>query len=247
MVVKRTKLRWRILRAFVAGIILTLIFAYAPALFRDTYASTDTIKSVAVTSAPRYLGDLVPKLTKAEKRRPDMEFCRGLGRTHLFQFSVDIITYTYGDIEEAWIIERDGDRPPGAQIWRYRFGWPIRAVYMDDPSLNYSIIDGAANAQDVLSYLDRMVDRTGYRSGLQSPKLFPCWMEHHYIPIAPLWFGILVDTIFWGTCWLIPGAIWRTIRTYRRKRRGVCISCGYMIEDLEICPECGVERVGGRG
>ena len=236
------KRRWRLVRAFVAGFILTLLIAYAPAIFRDYYGPSNIDYPFPDNSPPRYLDGLVPKFSSATRNQPDVESCRGLGRTHLFQFSVDIIVFTYGDPETDWIIERDGDQPPGVQVWRYRFGWPFRAIYMDAPSLNYSTIDGAATAQDVQSYLDRMLSRTGYRSGVQSPKFFPCWMEYHYIPIAPLWFGILIDTVFWSICWVIPGAIWHSVRTARRKRRGLCLACGYAVEDLEVCPECGSDH-----
>jgi len=64
------------------------------------------------------------------------------------------------------------------------------------------------------------------------------------IPLAPIWFGFAVDTLFYAAIWLFllyllagPGIIKRTIR----HNRGHCIKCGYDLRHVEHekCPECG--------
>ena len=64
------------------------------------------------------------------------------------------------------------------------------------------------------------------------------------IPLAPIWFGFAVDTLFYAAIWLFlmyllagPGIIKRTFR----HSRGYCIRCGYDLYgmDHDNCPECG--------
>ncbi len=62
------------------------------------------------------------------------------------------------------------------------------------------------------------------------------------LPLAPLWPGFALNTIFyaalaWGL-WHVPLAI----RRRRRRRNGLCVRCGYDLKGLASgspCPECG--------
>jgi hypothetical protein len=68
------------------------------------------------------------------------------------------------------------------------------------------------------------------------------------LPTRPIWLGLTINTVVFGTAWL---AIWATltiprrfVRDLARLRRGACIACGY---DLNYdfpkgCPECGWRR-----
>jgi hypothetical protein len=63
-----------------------------------------------------------------------------------------------------------------------------------------------------------------------------------YLPATPIWSGLAIDTLFYGTiAWALlfaPGAI----RRVRRRRRGQCVQCGYDRAGLAAgaaCPECG--------
>jgi hypothetical protein len=55
----------------------------------------------------------------------------------------------------------------------------------------------------------------------------------------PIWPGFLVDTAFWGgaafVVWSVPGLVRRGVR----RRRGRCVGCGYELNGLAVCPECG--------
>jgi hypothetical protein len=63
-----------------------------------------------------------------------------------------------------------------------------------------------------------------------------------YLPIAPIWSGLALNTIFYGMmAWgllFLPG----TLRRWRRRRGGRCVKCGYNRGGLAMgaaCPECG--------
>jgi hypothetical protein len=60
------------------------------------------------------------------------------------------------------------------------------------------------------------------------------------LPLVPVLPGIIVDTLVYAA------AIWAIgwcIILYKRARRvhaGLCRACGYEINQLPICPECGL-------
>lgn len=39
--------------------------------------------------------------------------------------------------------------------------------------------------------------------------------------------------------WLAAKSVWVTVRSLRRGRIGHCEGCGYQMEELQVCPECG--------
>ncbi len=61
------------------------------------------------------------------------------------------------------------------------------------------------------------------------------------VPLRPVWPGFAVNTLFYAAIlWLaIPGPF--ALRRHIRRRRGLCITCGYDIRhaDHDACPECG--------
>lgn len=62
---------------------------------------------------------------------------------------------------------------------------------------------------------------------------------HELVLIAPLW----IPTVLVAAAWLaLPFASRRRRRRLRRKR-GLCVKCGYDLQGNEsgVCPECGVE------
>ncbi|MFI4896321.1 MAG: hypothetical protein ACIARR_00675 [Phycisphaerales bacterium JB059] len=60
------------------------------------------------------------------------------------------------------------------------------------------------------------------------------------IPVRPVWPGFLINTLVYaGACWLLLAAPGGAVR-WRRARRGLCPACGYDLNGLPACPECGV-------
>ena len=62
-----------------------------------------------------------------------------------------------------------------------------------------------------------------------------------YLPVAPIWKGILLNTLFYALLFRLfiaaPGRIRRRIRN----KRGLCVKCAYDLRgaEHEACPECG--------
>ena len=62
------------------------------------------------------------------------------------------------------------------------------------------------------------------------------------IPLAPIWTGFAVDTLFYTAVWIVlllllvgPGIIRRTVRHIR----SLCPACAYPIGESAVCSECG--------
>ncbi|MEE8156294.1 MAG: hypothetical protein V3T53_15175 [Phycisphaerales bacterium] len=62
-------------------------------------------------------------------------------------------------------------------------------------------------------------------------------------PLRPQSFGFLVNSLIYAAAvWLLVCGP-REVRRWLRKRRGLCITCGYDLRGTEhaVCPECGAE------
>lgn len=85
---------------------------------------------------------------------------------------------------------------------------------------------------------------------LGAPGAFVVWLpDPPKGKSAPEWFPLELGgwrgaalVAFWSgaavTVWRGPGAA----RRWRRRRRGLCVECGYPIGDLTKCPECGEDH-----
>jgi hypothetical protein len=62
------------------------------------------------------------------------------------------------------------------------------------------------------------------------------------LPLRPIWPGLILDTLFYATAWLIPRGGIRAARRWSRRHRARCGPCGYNLAGLPTgtpCPECG--------
>jgi hypothetical protein len=68
------------------------------------------------------------------------------------------------------------------------------------------------------------------------------------LPTRPIWAGLVFNTLFYATIWLVLWATFtvprRFVRDLARVRRGACIACGYDLgfDFIHGCPECGWRR-----
>ncbi len=118
----------------------------------------------------------------------------------------------YRDIPRApWWITLDNG-PDAPSDWRTFSGWPI-------PSMSW--------------HYDWAPVR-GIRRGLILDK-----QERYIIPLRPNWPGLLanvpVHAAIWGVLLVAPGRV----RAFIRRRKGLCAHCGYDVQELATCPECG--------
>jgi hypothetical protein len=123
-----------------------------------------------------------------------------------------------------WQDLRPGDGV-GWTWFREEIGWPARAMVVNE---RFATTATSTHEHD----------------GAQPPRWLPFYsaVEYTVFPLRPLWFGFALDTAFYGTLafllWSAPGFVKRT----RRRRRGLCIRCGYDLKGMPKCPECGGEQ-----
>ena len=240
----RRRLFRRLIAASVFGFAVTALLAFSPSIFRDHFESWYSPKGKPhrMQSAPTYLSGLVPDFEEARLIKPDHEFCGGVGRTKIFQYFVDIIEYSYGEFDREWD-DRQSNSPPGAMIIRTRYGWPWRAMYTDNYRLFIHSERYFPTNEQYNHFITQAQKLGGLRTGIESPDFLPCKTNWHRIPIAPFWFGWLLDIVFWSTIWLLLSTSLHAVVRKSRTRRNRCPSCGYPLEDLTQCPECGTPRV----
>jgi hypothetical protein len=77
------------------------------------------------------------------------------------------------------------------------------------------------------------------------PKLVagPAWLgtrvRQTMLPVWPLWPGAAVNTLVFGVPLWLGWAGLRRCRMALRRKKGLCLRCGYPVRGLDACPECG--------
>ena len=70
-----------------------------------------------------------------------------------------------------------------------------------------------------------------------------------YLPFAPVWPGLLADTLLFTTAAWFTQLVWRAGINARHRRRNTCCACGYSragLQDRDPCPECGTGAIKGK-
>lgn len=122
--------------------------------------------------------------------------------------------------EEPRVIDRTGETP--VFVTRHEVGLPMRSL----ASVSITWLEaGDARADNPGGWV------------LRSPlRIVP------YVPRLP---GFAVNAAFYALLlWLLSHGP-AVVRRHRRRRRGLCESCGYPCGDGAVCPECG-HQVGAR-
>jgi hypothetical protein len=113
---------------------------------------------------------------------------------------------------------------------RYSVGWPYLSVRAT--SRTWSELTGPRTVTTHWTHNGLLLPARYFQDSLTMMHKWP-------LPIRPLWPGFAIDTAFYGTLaflfWSAPGFVWRT----RRRRRGLCVGCGYELRGMQKCPECG--------
>lgn len=63
------------------------------------------------------------------------------------------------------------------------------------------------------------------------------------LPLFPLWPGFALNTLLFAATLAVLWHVPVGVRRMSRWRAGRCLACGYSIEGLDTCPECGKPTV----
>ena len=66
------------------------------------------------------------------------------------------------------------------------------------------------------------------------------------LPVVPRLEGLVPSAVFYGALGYVVLAGRRGVRAWRRRRRGACVACGYILGAGvgAVCPECGRKSTG---
>ena len=114
------------------------------------------------------------------------------------------------------------------QALRMRAGLPLRSLHGDCFSyVRVSTDNMIANRFDWL--IRPPVALVSKKIEYQRPML----------PLAPLWPGFAINTIFYAAVLWLLFAFPFTLRRRHRIKRGLCPACAYPFGDGAVCTECG--------
>jgi hypothetical protein len=110
-------------------------------------------------------------------------------------------------------------------------GWPLlsmRSCHAVDP------VSGA-----------HIYEPPGMAIPLPDHKAPPSWhlARHRELPLIPIWPGFIVNSLMYAALAGLTVYVAITLRRYVRRRRGLCLACGYPLGESEVCPECGSSPV----
>jgi hypothetical protein len=230
----------RILASLAIGLVMMTTTTALLATFLFPRSST-VVRSPRIDAfPPTYLAPIAPPLTEISKTKPTSVF-GGIPLLGTINPGVDSIEYSYGpafwsDTYRPWDTTVT-EEPPTVRLSRYRFGWPMRMLHMDDITTGQSIADPV-----VMAFHQRAYALAAHHRGLNRPAWIPSFIPLHRIPIAINWTGLAVNTACWGAVCFLLLSCRPLIRFHihrRRARRGLCPTCRYELQSLPTCPECG--------
>ncbi len=235
------KRRWRAVRALVVGVFMTVLIAQLASFGQDlSNQELRFTKDRTETTSPRYPSQWVPFFEKMNVYELQKKWNGFINLDA--NLGLDSVAYFYTEYNS------DSELLPNraADLYRYRAGWPFKCLYWDQWKALKPYPSFVTSSNEIfppyLGFDEAETDRLTMIAGLRTGLKYNSNDRSRKIPIAPIWGGLILNILFWSAAWFFPGAIWRSVRTYRRKRRGLCLACGYAAEDLERCPECGSDH-----
>ena len=76
--------------------------------------------------------------------------------------------------------------------------------------------------------------------GIETNQEFGAWSRARYIPLMPEPVGMVLNVLIVSAAIVLPRMAWRRAIVFRRRRKKLCLKCGYPIEpSVTNCPECG--------
>jgi hypothetical protein len=130
-------------------------------------------------------------------------------------------------VDDYWRVELD----------RYSYGLPFLSMAIIDegarggpprPGLQQTPVPDLRRGSARLGLPDRWRPRVSAT---------PLWA----LPVSPLFPGFLLNTLFYAGLLGLP-LLCFPLRRIRRRAKGRCEECNYVLAGLEACPECGAAR-----
>ncbi len=101
---------------------------------------------------------------------------------------------------------------------RCESGWPVVSL-----TGTYRMTVNGPETSSLLFVPDSLFDR----------------VANYYLPLGPIWSGFAINSMLYGSVpWLLICGPFE-LRRYRRRKRGLCVYCAYLIGTSDVCTECG--------
>lgn len=228
---KLARIRLRLALCIGFGLLVSILSAFVPAIIGnvDHLGFEGSVYLIENPNPPDYLGDLIPEFRAAF-------WCAGLGSPHRWQDwmdrSISFDEYHYGSKYTNWFRPLHGDVPPGFTIRRGSYGFPFKCFYADE----FFVASG--EKRRTLLFLEKCRSQSRLRAGI-SISGFQTQGADRYLPAAPYWGGLALNTIIYGGLPILIFVLPAFVQRIHRRRDSLCLYCGYQIESQAQCPECG--------
>lgn len=198
------------------GLIITIASAWGFAIRSDVLSPN---QSAAVPEHERRWPAVPPSAwmerpTSMSLRRASIGYSETISRG---SYDVKVTT------DDRW---RDGilrhSEVTWVHMWSFEFGWPFRA-------LRTVIVNERGPGDD---------EERGWVVG-GIPSVVRTLVPGRLLPVAPMWPGLIGNTIVFGGITWLTSLVLRYGRGRWRGQRGRCQRCGYSLATASRCPECG--------
>jgi len=233
----KPRVRWvtRCIALLALAFVLTVLSAWIPAWWMPRPMSSVTVMSDSTNPAdpagiwrdtvPSDWGDraLSTTIIGADRQTP--------GGSRLAD---PMLRYMQGDIHGVLVGPLGvgyGTTGKARMLDRYEIGWPIRSMTCEGSADNRPPNGGA---------IARL-----YARGIPIPAFKPLGMQPgRHLPVRPIWSRFALALLLWAVVLVALGPAYRVPGRWRlrkRRRRGLCVACGYDLSGIEACPECGAD------
>lgn len=139
-------------------------------------------------------------------------------------------------------LTQEGGTRQTTMTWGTQIGWPLRSIQKSESMIEVKTYGPkAVNARRTITEINTDITPTPhwYFKGINT-KLKNNVLWRIPVQIRPLQFTL--NTLFYSVGAFAIHLLIVRLKQFRRKRRGLCVACGYAVEDFKVCPECGSDH-----
>ena len=146
--------------------------------------------------------------------------------------------------DDMMIVSEEGGTIYATRSSGNRIGWPLQCIQHSQKWIEVTRLRSKAESKDkgrVIAKTDTEITPTphwyfkGIKTNLKNSIFYQIPVQ-----IRPLQF--LVNTLFYSIVLYAIHLLIVRLKQSSRHRQGLCVGCGYAIEDLNVCPECGSDH-----